>query len=98
MDIYCTYGRLPIICFLVLGPSLTKRLAMSRVKKRRLEVFQYRSQQSLIRYCMQQRNMSDEGPSEKKVKMSDRIIVDSPLAPPAIGDLYFLCEDKMSYT
>jgi hypothetical protein len=32
--------------------------------------------------------MSDEGPSEKKIKMADRIVVDSPLAPPAIG-LYF---------
>jgi hypothetical protein len=29
--------------------------------------------------------MSDEGPSEKKIKMADRIVVDSPLAPPAIG-------------
>lgn len=33
------------------------------------------------------KEMTDEGPSEKKVKMSDRVIIDSPLAPPAIGDI-----------
>mmetsp|Transcript_5040 Transcript_5040/g.5167 ORF Transcript_5040/g.5167 Transcript_5040/m.5167 type:complete len:140 (-) Transcript_5040:79-498(-) len=29
--------------------------------------------------------MSSEGPSEKKLKMAERIVVDSPLAPAAIG-------------
>jgi hypothetical protein len=29
--------------------------------------------------------MSSEGPSEKKLKMAERIVVDCPLAPPAIG-------------
>lgn len=33
--------------------------------------------------------MSDEGPSEKKAKM-ERVVVDSPLAPPAIGMTNYL--------
>jgi hypothetical protein len=31
-----------------------------------------------------------EGPSEKKAKMAERIIVESPLAPPAVGMQLFL--------
>jgi hypothetical protein len=43
--------------------------------------------------------MSSEGPSEKKLKMAERIVVDSPLAPAAIGPYsqVYLCTSICMY-